>query len=209
MTRNIIIILALLVVGSVFFINKGFYGAKENITKPDGLPVFSTSTLLSKPPIKLTLPALAIPGTEAALSAKAWAIFQNYLEFAKAHNLVGLRSLSYQVSATCNDQSKEKECFALMDSVYSIAHLFELSDFTHIQSDKRQIIMYTDGPTVAMLYLTRDDSDSLKVLGMRLCFEDKTTVGTCVKTDTIKNDSNNNGWWDQVESLFYSSSSSK
>jgi hypothetical protein len=206
MIRNIIIILALLVVGAVFFMNQGFYGAKGNITKQDSLPVFPTSTLSSKPSIKLTLPSLTIPGTEAALSAKAWAIFQNYLEFAKAHNLTGLRSLSYQISATCNDQSKEKECFALMDSVYSIAHLFELGDFTHIQSDKRQIIMYTDGPTVATLYFTGDESGSLKVLGMRLCFEDKTTIGTCVKTDTLKNDSNSNGWWDQVESLFYSAS---
>ncbi|MDO8569272.1 MAG: hypothetical protein Q7R89_00565 [bacterium] len=133
---------------------------------------------------------------------EAWTTFQNYLEFARTHNLSGIRSLSYQISATCSDSSKEKECFALMDSVYAIASPFKLSEFKYIQSDERQIIMYTDGPTVAILYFTRIENTT-KVLGMRFCLEDETTMGTCVETDTIKNDSNNNGWWDNVESLFY------
>lgn len=148
------------------------------------------------------LPSLTVPGNEVILSAEAWAVFQNYLQFAKTHDLSGIRSLSHQISATCNDPAKEKECFALMDSVYSFASSYKLNDFNHIQADEHQIIMYTDGPTVAILYFTRN-GDAIKVLGMRFCFEDENTIGTCVKTDSIKNDSNGNGWWDSVESLFY------
>ena len=136
------------------------------------------------------------------LEHDAWTTFQNYLEFARTHDLPGLRNLSHQISATCNDPAKENDCFALMDSVYSFAGNLKLGEFKHIQSDERQIIMYTDGPMVAMLYFTRNKND-IKVLGMKFCFEDETTIGTCVKTDAIKRDLNGNGWWDSVESLFY------
>lgn len=134
---------------------------------------------------------------------EAWTTFQNYLEFARAHNLSGIRSLSHQISATCSNQSRKEECFALMDNVYAIASTFKLSDFKHIQSDERQAIMFTDGPTVAILYFTKNERGSLKVLGMRFCLEDETAQEKCVETDSIKHDENNNGWWDSVESLFY------
>ena len=135
--------------------------------------------------------------------SEAWTIFQDYLEFARTHNLSGIRSLSHQISATCSDLSREAECFALMDSVYAFTSTFQLSDFKHIQSDKRQVIMFTDGPTVAILYFTKDESGSLKVLGMRFCLEDETLLNSCVETDPTKRDLDGNGWWDSVESLFY------
>ena len=138
-----------------------------------------------------------------ALSREAWTTFENYLEFAKAHNLEGMRSVSYQISPTCNDPTKQAECFALMDNVYNIASYFKLSDFRHIQADERQIIMYTDGPGVATLYFTRDEAHVLKVLGLRFCFEDETSSDKCIEADQVKRDLNGNGWWDNVESLFY------
>ena len=134
---------------------------------------------------------------------EAWTTFQNYLEFARTHNLSGIRSLSHQISATCGDQSREEECFALMDSIYAFTSTFTLSDFKHIQSDEKQAIMYTDGPTVVILYFTKDESGSLKVLGMRFCFEAETSPNSCVETDPVKRDQDGNGWWDDVESLFY------
>ena len=149
---------------------------------------------------------------------EALTIFQNYLEFARTHNLSGIRSLSHQISTTCGDQSREEECFALMDSVYAFTSTFKLSDFKHIQSDEKQAIMYTDGPTVVILYFTKDESGSLKVLGMRFCFEaptreavgvptesvgNETPAKPCVETDPVKRDLDGNGWWDDVESLFY------
>ncbi|KKU21202.1 MAG: hypothetical protein UX31_C0020G0008 [Candidatus Nomurabacteria bacterium GW2011_GWA1_46_11] len=134
---------------------------------------------------------------------EAWTTFQNYLEFARTHNLSGIRSLSHQISATCSDQSREEECFALMDSVHAFASQLEFGEFKHIQMDERQIIMFTDGPTVAILYFTRDNNGAPKVLGLRFCLEDEAVLDSCVETDPAKRDRDGNGWWDSVESLFY------
>ena len=134
---------------------------------------------------------------------EAWTTFENYLEFARAHNLAGVKSLSYQISTTCSDATKIEECFALMDSVYAFASTFKLSDFKYIQSDDRQVIMFTDGPTVAILYFTRDEKGSLKVLGLRFCLEDKTFQEKCIEAGSIRYDEDGDGWWDSVESLFY------
>ena len=132
-----------------------------------------------------------------------WTIFQNYIEFARTHNLAGIRSLSYQISEICNDPTREAECFALMDSVYNIAITFKESDFKYIMADRRQIIMYTDGPAVVSLFFVIDETLATKVLGMKVCLEDEATVGTCVETDPAKRDIDLDGWWDSVESLFY------
>ncbi len=134
---------------------------------------------------------------------QTWRVFQDYLAFAKVHNLVGVKSLSHQISLTCSDPSRETECFALMDSVYAFASGYKLSDFKHILSDERQIVMYTDEPVVVILYFVKDSNGTLKVLGMRFCFEDERTINTCVETDPNKRDLDGNGWWDKVESLFY------
>lgn len=136
-------------------------------------------------------------------SNEAWTTLQNYLEFARTRNLPGIRSLSHQVSATCNDPSREKECFALMDSVYAFASQLKLSEFKHIQMDERQIIMFTDGPTVAILYFTKDIDGTSKVLGLRFCLEDETVQERCIETGSIRHDEDGDGWWDSVESLFY------
>jgi len=133
----------------------------------------------------------------------AWITFQNYLEYARTHDLSGIRSLSHQISAICNDKSREEECFALMDNVYTLASPLKLSEFKHIQTDERQIIMFTDGPVVTILYFVRDAGGVLKVLGMRFCLEDDTSTANCVETDPKRRDLDNNGWWDSVESLFY------
>ena len=187
MTKQNGILIPLLAISVVFLLGYQGFGW-ENIFK-------------NTEPIDTTIP-LAVSDP---LKAEAWTIFQNYLNFAKNHDLAGIRSLSHQISATCNDPLKEKECFTLMDSVYSFAGNLKLSEFKHIQSDERQIIMYTDGPAVAMLYFTRNENDinDIKVLGMRFCFEDEATVGTCVKTGSIEHDLNGNGWWDSVAVLFY------
>ena len=137
------------------------------------------------------------------LKSEAWQVFENYLAFAKAHDMAGIRTLSYQISATCNDPAKERECLTLMDNVYLFASDLKLSDFTHFAADERQIVLYTDGPTVAILFFTRDEIGTPKVLGMKFCFEDEATAGTCVKTDQSERDLDGDGWWDNVESLFY------
>ncbi|OHB10023.1 MAG: hypothetical protein A3G05_01890 [Candidatus Zambryskibacteria bacterium RIFCSPLOWO2_12_FULL_45_14] len=192
------ILIPLLAISVVFLLGYRGFGWEDNI-KPA-----RTTEVIQSGGNKEILDILAFLTIPDALSREAWTTFQNYLEFAKAHDLSGLRSISYQISPTCNDPAKEAECFALMDNVYNIASYFKLSDFRHIQADERQIIMYTDGPVVVMLFFTRDLGGALKVLSMRICLEDETSIEKCVETDPDKRDLNGNGWWDNVESLFYS-----
>jgi len=137
------------------------------------------------------------------VAIEAWQVFENYVEFARMHNLAGIRSLSYQISDTCNNPTQEEECFALMDSVHAITSDFKISEFKNILSDERQIIMFTDGPVVAILYFTRGEDGVPKILGLRFCVEDDVESNSCVETDKNLLDENGNGWWDNLESLFY------
>ena len=143
------------------------------------------------------------PTAPLPVTLEAWQVFENYLEFARTHNLVGVRSLSHQVSDTCNDPLKEQECFVLMDTVYTIGDYFKQEDFKHVLADERQIVMFTDPPAVAILYFTRENPPEIKVLGMRFCFEDETSPDKCFDADRVRLDLDDNGWWDNVESLFY------
>lgn len=165
-------------------------------------------------PFTFSLPTLNVPGVNnPALGKEAYAVFKQYLEFAKAHNLEGLRTVSHQISATCNDPTKEAECFRLMDSVYSISQDFKEEDFKHTYADNKQIVMFTDfinlseadnaEPIRFVLFFTRDSEARPKVLGLKLCLPDKMNPENCVETNTFKLDKDNNGWWDQVEAFFY------
>ena len=186
------ILIPLLAIGVVFLLGYKDFGW-ENSFESTELASIITSLDISD----LSRPWLGEPKHE------AWQVFQNYLEFARTHDLIGIESLSHQISATCFDPSREKECLALMDNVYAIGSSLKASDFTNVQEDKRQIIMFTDGPVVTTLYFTRKENGTLKVLGMRFCFEDETVSDSCVETNPVKRDQDNNGWWDSVESLFY------
>ncbi|MDO8590240.1 MAG: hypothetical protein Q7R69_03130 [bacterium] len=194
MKGRIIVIIAVCAAGIIFFISTYPSKTVRSFPNPD-LPL--VSPVLSAPPIDI------LSGNDPLLATRAWMTFQNYLEFARTHNLPGIKSLSHQISDTCNDPVKEQRCFALMDSVYIMASKLKMDEFKHIQADRRQIMMFTDGPIVAILYFTRDESLTPKMLGLRFCFEETTTPGRCVEADPKLRDQDGNGWWDNVESLFY------
>jgi hypothetical protein len=218
MKKNIAVALALLATGVMLLMSqKTFELVKsEDLNQitlfPLNLPWLNN--LQTTSPLPLPTSHLS-PSNEAPIAAsdlthnngtpisEAWVIFQQYLEFAQLHDLPEVRRLSHQMSATCNDTLKEQECFALMDSVHAIGKTLIASDFKYTQADRRQTILYTDGPVVAIIYFTRNESNLLKVLGLRFCFEDNTTVNSCVETDPNRRDLDQNGWWDSVESLFH------
>lgn len=192
--KQIIAIIAIFAAGTILFASNRIFEIAEPTTPSRGssfsIPLFS-------------LPFLKIlPANDAVMSAEAWIVFENYLEFARVHNLNGVKSLSYQMSATCQDPAREAECFALMDSVYAFGSALKKEDFIHVVYDDRQIIAFTDAPAVSILYFVRDGKGVLKILGLRFCFENENTPGSCAR-NMARDDTDGDGWWDSVESLFY------
>jgi len=75
---------------------------------------------------------------------RAWAVFQNYILAARANNLEELRSLSYQLSETCRDESKLEGCKDLMNNAYYFGSQFHIETLKNIVYDKKQIILFGD-----------------------------------------------------------------
>ncbi len=140
----------------------------------------------------------------------AWSTFQDYLKFAKNHDIEGVKSLSYQLSEVCANPATRADCETRMDSVYAIAHGFRLEDFKNVFYDEKQIILATDymdlgagaDPIKVVLYFVKDDKSQPKVLGIRFCFGTEDANHTCVITDPAKRDADNDGWWDDIEEFF-------
>lgn len=147
-----------------------------------------------------------------AVASQAWAVFDQYREFAKEGDLEGVKSLSHQVSDTCLDPEQREECNALMQSVYLFTENWEQKDFTNIAYDGRQIVMSTDyfqtiedGSAVkTVIFFTRASTGEPRVLGIKFCFgEEDSTIEKCVDTDPATRDQDDNGWWDDIEERFY------
>lgn len=140
----------------------------------------------------------------------AWAVFQDYLKFAKAHDIEGIKSLSYKLSETCSNPAGVEECKVLMDSVHEIARGFKFEDFKNIAHDDKQIIMSTDylklfeeaDPAKTVLYFIKSENGEPKVLGIRFCYGAETDDYQCVNTDPASRDADKDGWWDDIEVLF-------
>ncbi len=160
------ILIPLLAIGVVFWLGYGGFGWQNNFKDKEIAGMIET---------------LIVPDSP---RREAWQVFENYLAFARSHDLAGVRSLSQQLSPACQDPSKQAECFALMDNVYAIASRFEFAKFRHIKEDERRIIMFTDGPVVTILYFTRDENRALKVQGIKFCLEEENapTPESCVET---------------------------
>ena len=93
-----------------------------------------------------------------------------------------------------------------MGGVYQFAKDFKEEYFTSTFYDDRQIVLITDNKasmvSVALVF-TRDMNGNSKVLGIKWCVPEKDNQNICVETDPTKRDLDNNGWWDDVEALFY------
>lgn len=108
------------------------------------------------------------------LDGKAWGVLQNYLEAAKNHDIERLKSLSYQVSESCQSAATSTDCNTKMDTVYFFGSGMQKRDFKNIWSDSKQIILSTDlkreenenmiGFSRAIVYFIIDDNGSIKLL---------------------------------------------
>ncbi len=187
------------------------------ITAEDGTP----------PKAVATNPIVETPksSTETASTVKksAWAVFQQYLAFAKVHNFVGLKSVAHQTSDTCNDPIKTTECNDLMTGVYDIGIKFVEKDFSIVWFDSKQIILSTDFQTESgdttrslvrkIIYFTRDSKGVPKVLSFST--PDEVTYAVINKSEPIATstidarlefrikDSDQDGAPDEVETCSY------
>jgi hypothetical protein len=89
----------------------------------------------------------------------AWEAFQNYLDYAEAHDLEKLATVSHQVSEVCKNPETQAECFARMDMAVAYGREFEKEQFTTIWRDKKQIILLTDWQI--------EENDLIKAYGRR------------------------------------------
>ena len=138
------------------------------------------------------------------LLARALSVWTRYLEYAHDHDLPGITRLSHKLSATCLDPAREIECFALMDSVYAFASYIDTSRFRHSESDKHQIVIWTDylDHAKAILYFTRErETLEPRVLSLRFCIEGDTEPEGC-DPKTIRDDLDQDGYWDVVQTFF-------
>ena len=120
-------------------------------------------------------------GDGMTITNEAWQVVEEYLGYTKAHDLEGVKKLTYKISDTCADMSKEKECFALMDSVSIILGQFKIEDFKNVLWDENRITLFTDyqDGTRTAVYFTRDTSGVMKISGMRFCFNDASGSDDC------------------------------
>jgi len=184
--------------------------------------------MITVPNVVLTLPNLSLPSLGNPLAEMAWQTFEKYQRSAGTHDLATLRTLSHQISETCNNPKLEEECFALMDNVYAIGSEFKQADFTNIWSNDKQIILATNyaemgdassglrGLIRSVIYFTIVDSeprvlsfnnfDGAFILSSGESEEEirESLMGLVQSTDEeITRDTDGDGWWDSVEEFFY------
>lgn len=204
MKNSIAVSLALVVVLWAFWSN--LFPNLDALKRPSVfLEQFAALSLSPQlPDIKLVAPN--------PVASEAWETFEMYLGFAQAHNLKGLKSLSHQLSDACKDAGRVAECNSLMDNVYAIGRSLNQDDFRNAYYDDRQIVLITDYHDTTIqgtlariaLFFTRTETLEPRVLGMKVCLGDETLSNEkCVNTDPATRDTNNNGWWDDVEAKFY------
>lgn len=199
MNKHIAVAVALVVVGWTFWGNL--------------FPALPQALDLTTPVDVAEAPVLS--PEEAAVANEAWATFEQYLAYARARNLEGIKSLSHQISATCADPARRDECNFLMDSVIEATKDFRRNEFTNVAYDERQIVLFTDyiekgpesEPTQQVLLFTRTETGEPRMLGIRFCSGEKMMAEllnlSCIETDPEKRDQDSDGWWDHVEALFY------
>jgi hypothetical protein len=197
------------------------YASKQKAGEPSPSPEATTTTAdasstVSVKSVDSTPSAGASGGLKTiTLLDRVWMTFEEYLSRAHAHDIEGVKALSYKQSATCAKKETEKQCFALMDGVYSFGKDFQKTDYKNISSDDKQVILFTNphyddgekqyGLIKGYLYFTREKDGSVKLLAMdpaRGWYVDKassTKADWVQKLDALSADSDSDGISDNEE----------
>jgi len=163
-------LIILIAIGVVIFAGYEGFGWKKYVK-----PLMETGF-----PSELGTPVSKSDKSEVEVKAEAWQVVEEYLGYAKAHDLEGIKKLTYTLSETCTDESKREECYELMDSVYNIISIFKSTDFKHVLWNDRKITLFTDykdGTRTALYFIK--DNNALKIAGMKFCFGDNSIPDEC------------------------------
>lgn len=119
---------------------------------------------------------------------EAWAVFEAYMNFARANDIDGLRSVSYKLGAACSDPARREECNGVMTAVAALASSYKQEDFTNAWGDSRQIILSSDWQLRGelgnrdiyreIMYIVRAQDGKLKLLYVALPYDAVTVNST-------------------------------
>ena len=114
------------------------------ITTTTSSSVATTNETAATNTIKSIISSIFKPITPAEFNPRdPWQVLDRYFTFTKAHNIAGVKSLSYQQSAACADAKREQECFSLMDGVSAFKNRLKPDDFPIKWEDAKQLILLT------------------------------------------------------------------
>jgi hypothetical protein len=182
---------------------------------PEREPERDSTSLISLP-TNFNFPTLNWGG--GTVAEQAWNVFERYREYARQGDLEGVMSLSHQVSDTCRNPETREECNVLMQSVFLFTEGWEQKEFTNTVYDDMQIVLSTDfiklneevPPAKTVMLFTRLPAQAgtatgePRMLGIKFCVgEENPAVEKCFDTDPATRDTDNNGWWDDIEAQFY------
>lgn len=170
--KNIYFIAVAIIVAALFLLLSGTF-------KYNSSPIATTTPItetLVKPnqnQIEPQFPGQTIPLSNDPRDI-AWDFFQKYLAYNKNHNLEGVKSVVYKLSAVCGDPKTLIDCEARMGSAYSYGSALVKEDFVNVWEDPKQIILATDfqiqedenaiGRNRAIIYFLKDEAGNLKLL---------------------------------------------
>lgn len=176
-TKIIYALAAIIVIGG-----GGFLAFKFTPATPEGpAPIIDQNMPIEWQQEATTTSQTPVPppqGGFVALRDQAWIVLNQYLAYAKAKNIEGLKTVSYQLSDSCKNytvsEENKKDCDAKMETVAFLGQELKKERFIYTWSDKKQIILATDfrneendvriSKSRGIVYFVIDSNGSIKLL---------------------------------------------
>ncbi len=177
-TQKIILAVAILLI--IFFII--FKTKNTETVNLEALPITEESAASSTVEIldKESNTTNQVLGQNLSASDKAWATFEKYTDYARKHDIEGVKSLAHKFTGTCSKASEsaemQKKCFDILDSVYKMGTTMQKSSYKNTLSDSKQIILSSEiketdtGDNIELsknlIYFTIGSNGTAKILGV-------------------------------------------
>jgi hypothetical protein len=208
-TRNIFLLV--IVVGALFLIFKSKINNEQTPSTDTSNTTQKIATSGAKANIKSVV-GFSIPD-------KAWTTWENYLEYARVHDIAGVKSIAYIFNGTCSkveaDPGMQEKCYKILDDLYSLGITLKRSDFPNVSFDNKQVIFFTNvsqkeeantmGTAKNLIYFI-NKGDEIKLLYLEMwrsfAIEKKnlTSEQIASKIEEKTKDTDGDGLEDQLES---------